>query len=183
MGQKIKNHVIYNLLICLCLCSSCGSIADGMEKAIDKAFGSIITASEAMTQVLVESTAFIYDRDSLELDKPFYIHQLIVSFANKAESFELKLDSIEATWAKDSIMNFKKITIIEDCILYDQVVIPYHSFYLENDSLVLNVICEYLPNLHIQTDIDNFKCLKANYVMREQKIILKKNFRECSKED
>jgi hypothetical protein len=153
-----------------------------MKKAIDKAFGSIITTSVAMSQVLVESTAFIYDSDSLELDKPFYIHQLSVSFANKTDSFELKLDSIEATWTNDSIMNFKKITIIEDSILYDQVVIPYHSFYLENDSLVLNVTCEYLLNIRqIQTDIGNFKCLEATYVMGEQKIILKNNFKECSK--
>jgi hypothetical protein len=152
-----------------------------MGKAIDKAFGSIITTSIAMNQVLVESTSFIYNKDSLELDKPFYIHQLNVSFANKTNSFELKLDSIEATWTNDSIMNFKKITTIGDSIFYNQVDIPYHNFYLENDSLELKVTCEYLPNMNIQTDIGNFKCLRADYIMKDQKIVLKNDFKNCSK--
>lgn len=177
----MKNYITYWLLVCLCLHSSCSSISDRMGKTIDKAFGSIITTSAAISQVLVESTVFIYDKDSLELDKPFYIHQLTVSFANKTDLFELKLDSIEVTWTNDSIMQFKKVIIMGDSILYDPVVIPYHDFYLEKDSLELNVLCEYLPNMNIQKDIGSFNCLEVNYVMRNQKIVLKNNFKKCSK--
>jgi len=138
---------------------------DGLE--------SMAVTSITMIRILTESTASIYEKDSVELGKPIFIRQLAISFTDNTTSSELRFDSIEATYGKDSILNFQKITIMGDNILYNKEdIMPIHNYYLGKDSVKLAVKCEYLPNMNIIGN-DDFKYLKTNYVMKNRMIIKK----------
>jgi hypothetical protein len=175
-SEEMRKLVTYSLVIFLLY--SCG-ITEHTRKAIDVAFSSTVTTQKAMTKFLVESTTSIYQNDSIETGMPIYIHLLKASFVSKLDSFELEIDSIKATWNNDTEMTFNKVAIVGDSVIYDEVVIPYYNSYLGKDTLKVRIICEYLPNMNIETEIVNFKCLTANYIIKEQIIGIKDEFKRC----
>jgi len=175
-SEEMRKVVTYTLVIFLF--NSCG-ITERARKAIDVSFSSTVMTQKAMAKFLVESTASIYQNDSLETDIPIYIHLLKASFKSKLDSFELEIDSIKATWNNDTEITFNKVAIVGDSVIYDEVVIPYYNSYLGKDTLKVNVICEYLPNMNLETEIVYFKCLTANYFIKEQIIGIKDEFKRC----
>jgi len=175
-SEEMRNLVTHSLVIFLLY--SCG-ITERSRKAIDVAFSSTVTTQKAMTKFLVESTASIYQNNSLETDMPIYIHLLKASFVSKLDSFELEIDSIKATWNNDTEMTFNKVAIVGDSVICDEVVIPYYNSYLGKDTLKVRVICQYLPSMNLETTIVSFKCLTANYIIKEQIIAIKDEFKRC----
>ena len=110
---------------------------------------------------------------------PIYIHSLTAFFTSKLDSFELTIDSVKAIWTDDTTITFNKVVIIQDSIIYKQVTIPSYNGYLGIDTLSVNVVCEYLPNMEIINGIENIKCLSADYFIEKQSITMKKKFKNC----
>jgi hypothetical protein len=173
----MKKYIIYILVMFLSY--SCG-ITESTRKAMDLAFSSTIVTQKAMSKILVETTMSIFQKDSLEPNMPIYIHFLKASFTNESYSFELEIDSVKAIWINDTTMLFNKVVIVEDTIVYNQVAIPQYNSYLGADTLLVTVICKYLPNIDFATIEDNLKCLTADYIIQKQIITIKDEFKRCA---
>lgn len=174
--NKMKNVLLYCLLVFVLY--SCG-ISKYNNKAINTAFSSTVITQMAMAKILVESATSIYQSDSLKADMPIYIQSLEASFKSKLDTFKLVIDSIKATWINDTTIIFKKVDF-KDSVNYKQVIIPSYSSYLGTDTLDVSVICKYLPNMDFVINKDSYKCLTADYVIKEQVITIKNEFKKCS---
>lgn len=173
----MRNYVIYCLIVCLV--PSC-TIHDISRKAVDNSFSSIIITQKAMTKILIESTNAIFQQDELKQDTSIYIHLLDANFIGKVDTFELEINSIKATWIDDTTMFFNKINIVNDSLKFDKVSIPYYNSYFGLDTIKVNVICKYLPNMNFIANENNLRCLTADYIIKEQTIILAEKFKKCT---
>jgi len=182
--MKNKRIILSSVCCCLFILSiyvSCSG-SKHTEKAINIVTTSILSTIVTTNQALVESTMYIYEIDSLKSGNPFYIHQFNISFISKTISFNLQLDSIEATWVKDSIMQFRKVTLSGNRFFYDELIIPNHNFPVMKDSILINIKCEYLPNMNILGYNGEFRCFTAGYNINNKiNLHLISNFKGCIK--
>jgi len=161
-NKKIILSLICCFLFTLGTCISC-DISKKIERMTNNAIAPILSTVVITNQALVKSTVHIYEIDSLKSDIPFYIHQFNISFISRRDSFNLQLDSIEARWVKDSIMQFRKIKFVDNCLFYDELNIPNHNFHFIKDSIQINIQCKYLPSMNIQCYNSEFKYFTVNY--------------------
>jgi len=173
---EMKNIAIYSIVFFQLY--SCG-ISKRIEEAVEVTVNSTIITQLAMAKILVESTASIYQNDSLKPDTPIYIHLLKANFVSKLDSFKLEIDSIKAIWVNDTTMTFNKVAYVGDSVIYDEVFVPYCNFYLGKDTIKVSVICEYLHDMNLENNICNFRCITANYIIKEQIITIKDEFKRC----
>ena len=167
--------LLYSLLVALFL--SC-NISKPIEKAVETTFNSKYIPKIVMTKALVESTSTIYTEDSLKPDMPIFIQSLTALFFNDSDTVELSIDSVKAVRTDDTTVTFSKVVITDDSVIYKQLHIPFNPIYL-GDTLNVEVVCKYSPDMEIIIEKENLKCLSALYVVENQTITTIKDFHYC----
>ncbi len=172
--RLIKKIITISLVALFLSCN----ISKPIEKAVETTFDSKVIPQMVMTKALVEATSTIYTEDSLKPDMPIFIQSLTALFFNDSDTVELSIDSVKAVRTDDTTVTFSKVVITDDSVIYKQLHIPFNPISL-GDTLNVEVVCKYSPDMEIIIEKENFKCLSALYIIENQAITILKDFHYC----
>lgn len=158
---------LYLMLYALTLgIGGCG-ISKQIEKGVDIALRSQMEPRIAVTKFLAESTASIFELDSVRQNTSIFIRSLNTNFSDTKHSFDFNVDSIT-------------VKIIKDTIVFSKISFPKRNPYLQSDTIDVKVTCRYFLRDSLVNSAE--KCLLSNYVIyRDSSVVQKSKYAPCAK--
>jgi hypothetical protein len=105
---------------------------------------------------------------------------LRASYIGSSDTFELAVDSIEARFAKDGVLEFRKINVSLDSIIYSEMSITNYGPLRSMEEITrMNIHCEYWPHANFGEMHQQGSCLSASYALIGKEFIREDGFKEC----
>lgn len=168
--------------IAIAFCSLVAFWSCGLQHQVDNSgslfFRSAILPQLVISQVLVETSEYIFMKDSKLHKEAIYIHNLTYTFISDSISRTLSMDSIKVIRNSENEYLFEKMYSTEDSVYYSKVHIPVDDIYLADSSKV-SIVYQYVSDSQIAT-LANLKCLSVQYLVTNEHIATRTSpFRDC----
>lgn len=169
---------IWLCLTTVILLSSC-IFSEKMNSSSEDVFYFTIMGRIVVAKGLVETAQAIYQSEGLEKTDTVYLQSTLFEFINEKESFQVIIDSVEATWINDTTINFSKWIEKNDTITRTNLELSLPLVPVQSKHFTVNVQGQYSAKGMFHDSTDSLKCIRGIYEIQQSQLKELVHFQPC----